>query len=1319
VRCVACDSLQDPSADECGKCGCSFRELCACGAPHGLYDEGRCAVCGAAFVPPTSASLPRTFTRRAKAAALLAVAAFVVVVVAAPRPKPAWRLKAEARDHFGSGRYEAAAQLCRDATRQNPGDAEAWLMLAVCMRRLGFDVETQIGYARNALTIDTTRTDALCFLAEAEASRGRLEAALEYAEQATLVPLPPVRAFELIGEIEMRRPQPDHARAIAALERARADGDVDPRLTLQLAEARLAVYGSIPTDAIPPDVRSVLRDAETALGAMKRTTGDDAPSMMLRARLALALSRGDDALSAVDEVLRLIGADASVDARSQALVVRGRANRLRGDASAAARDFAEALRLTPDAPTAFGVSDAYERADDARTGEALLREALANSDPSGSIRAVLAGRLLSARRLDEAATMAVAARAAAPNDAFFAMIAGDVLAAQGQRDEAAAAYSDALRIAPGLRSARLRTAMLAIDAPGGSDARAAAIRAAVESVEAVRRDFAKDADVFDTLGILHTALGDVRAARDAFERAVALRPTDPALWVRFARTCRRLGDSESVERAEAAYGRARRLRPSDRTLVGEEVRTRVDAGDDEGAVEVCSQYLRDHPRDVSVLRLRAEAARRLARWDAAVADLELARKVASGEGGADEDAALVALVDTQFRAGRDEAARALVVEASATAAEPLRLSLDRLTRIHSGDAEGVIAEIASNGPSPALAEMQLATGRIDEALATARTLLAATPGEPRATRVLVLALLTLPSRDERALASARAAVEALPVAAPQGLREFLSGRLLLAQGDAAGAVAPLRTATAFLGDDPLVVLSLGEALFRSGDRGESLACLRRAAFMPGARSVARSILSDRLLDASRSSRRFDEALRLALESLKAAPDNVAAAVETVKLLYRRGEFRASAAAAERALASPGLPPEAAGVLRRQAIVARLSAGDVDGLATLVERLDAADRDGTFGLAVAGFAHLRAKRWDDAETALAAAQRLDPESRLAAIGRIGVAAGRSDGAAARAVLAEWRAAHPDDRDVELAAVSTLDAAGLRDVALDVARGSARDHPGEWRPSARLIALLGARGLGDEAAAEARRFADAAAPENRADAALLVGEVEMNHRGDAAAALRVARATANSPTITEETLARARLLESEALADLGRDADAEPIAAAVADTPAAARDPSMERRARFIMGVAALRSGRPGEAARIFSRCAAIDPGDRRALNNLALALGRSVDGRAKARTIAERLTSLDPLDANAWDTRGEIAAADGDVADAESSWRKALDLFAATPPRDADQRHAVAIRLAELLVRAGRIDDARSLARGVASGAKSAALVDRARRIVGR
>src|SRR5262249_20605258 len=147
------------------------------------------------------------------------------------------------------------------------------------------------------------------------------------------------------------------------------------------------------------------------------------------------------------------------------------------------------------------------------------------------------------------------------------------------------------------------------------------------------------------------------------------------------------------------------------------------------------------------------------------------------------------------------------------ARDAFRTTLDTIARLGGGDVGGAIAGLSSSGASDALADLQLAAGQTDDALATARTLLARTPGDPRATRVLVLALLAQPQRPDATLDEACSAAAALDArTARPGLREFLDGRLLLARGDARGAVPLLRTAAGSLGDDPLAVLSFGEAL---------------------------------------------------------------------------------------------------------------------------------------------------------------------------------------------------------------------------------------------------------------------------------------------------------------------------------------------------------------------------------------------------------------------------------------------------------------------------------------------------------------------------
>jgi hypothetical protein len=81
----------------------------------------------------------------------------------------------------------------------------------------------------------------------------------------------------------------------------------------------------------------------------------------------------------------------------------------------------------------------------------------------------------------------------------------------------------------------------------------------------------------------------------------------------------------------------------------------------------------------------------------------------------------------------------------------------------------------------------------------------------------------------------------------------------------------------------------------------------------------------------------------------------------------------------------------------------------------------------------------------------------------------------------------------------------------------------------------------------------------------------------------------------------------------------------------------------------------------------------------------------------------------------WDTRAVCAAASGDAADAEASWRRALDLYAADTAAPASARSAAALRFANFLTAQKRADDARGVARAAlawASGTPSAAELGR-------
>src|SRR6185436_14552059 len=137
VRCYSCGKPHDAHAESCLHCHAALRAMCACGASYGVYEEGPCASCGAVWTPRTPRRLSRTTTRFVKLAILALPVAFIAYVVLAPRPKPAWKLKAEARDLLQRERFDEAMAVSRDATVQNPGDKEGWYLLAYCSMKAG------------------------------------------------------------------------------------------------------------------------------------------------------------------------------------------------------------------------------------------------------------------------------------------------------------------------------------------------------------------------------------------------------------------------------------------------------------------------------------------------------------------------------------------------------------------------------------------------------------------------------------------------------------------------------------------------------------------------------------------------------------------------------------------------------------------------------------------------------------------------------------------------------------------------------------------------------------------------------------------------------------------------------------------------------------------------------------------------------------------------------------------------------------------------------------------------------------------------------
>jgi tetratricopeptide (TPR) repeat protein len=619
--------------------------------------------------------------------------------------------------------------------------------------------------------------------------------------------------------------------------------------------------------------------------------------------------------------------------------------------------------------------------------------------------------------------------------------------------------------------------------------------------------------------------------------------------------------------------------------------------------------------------------------------------------------------------------------------------------------------------------MQFRAGRADDAIVTARAVLAADPRNHAAARILVLALVDRTPPVPERIAAARAALESLPADAPAGTRDLLLGRILLAEGDAHAAVEHLAAAAVAMPSDPDARLCHGEALFRAGERDAGLAELRAAAALPGASPTCAKILASRLASAAQAASQPRTAEALAREALGVEPTNAIAGDVLAYVLERRGEFRAAAEIAERILAGPGLDAAASLRLRRRAAAARLGAGDTT---QAFEHIDALEKSGEAPVVAAEFrgaAFLHAGRVDEAAREFANAMDDVAATRVSAIGLAETALRKGDRKGAAAAVERWRARHSDDRDVGLAVSRMLVAQGGLDEAAAVLANVVAAHPADQAAAATRIEVLARLGRPAEAVAEARRYETAAPADDRPHARLLVAATLVNHGGAPADGLEIARAVASSAGVPDDVLHEAWAVESEALLGLGRTAAAETSLARITrswrdDSPVPSQDGAIERRVRFVRGVLAAGAGRLPDAAAEFRRCIALDPIDLASQNNLAWVLCKSPDTAKQAVALTLRITALAPSNADYWDTRGQAARAAGDVADAETSWVRALDLMRVAASMDRAAFGATGMRLAKLCRDSGREDAAKKFAREVGERAKGTPHADAARAFLG-
>ncbi len=1292
--------------------------LCECGTPVHV-GAGTCSACGAAVELGTR--LRRPWLLRAAAASLLlgvlgaaGWAAWNAHRRDASRAE-VWRLRDQAFEAVKAGRYEEALTLLTAVCERRPRDEQMWYLRAVSERAAGRPPAVWTQSARHVLDIDGGFSEAAALLADACRAEGDLGAALSYARRAAEGSRPTAHDFRVLADLELRAPRPSAARALAALRRAQEIADEDPRVPVLIGLLHVRAARGAPIEALPDAVRRDVVRAEHRLATLPEDVAATAEMRLAAAEFAAA--RGDIAAARrCAEEARLAARDDTL-LRARALAVAGRAAVLAGDVAAGIGLFGDALTERPVGDLAAEAADCLVAAGRPDLAEPVVRSALArNDDPA--LRGVLSAVLAALGRHADAQREVDAALAAAPDDADLLLRRGDLRAAEGDLGGAREAYAAAAARVPGAAAPRLRTARLALFAPGGDDALRDAATRALAELDAVagadRAALEAEPDYLETRGRLELAAGDVVAAHASVARAVEARPYAPEPHLALADVVARGRSPTRFADAARLAVEAAGLAPFDDGVVERAARLCLAAGAARDAATLCDTLLERRPSSAGILTLLAEAQRRAGHWREAAGALERLATLRR-----DDPEVRLALVDSLLRAG--ERAQALRVAAGAAAAGRPDPRLDVVVALHGGSDEDAFARLAAAGPSSALGAAYLAAGRRDDAVRCLRAALAAAPEDAQARSLLVYALLdggadaggAAQAPDAGALAEAGQLADACPEGAAPGLSELLRGRVALARGEldrGRGLLEAARTARPF---DAYAHFFLGQLRWRAGELPRALDSLRRAAALPGAPPGISQILARCLVSAAGEPDAVAEPLLW--EALVHDPADAAATVRLVNLLVARGAWAEAAQLASRLPEiRADLPDALATQLRRTALACGLRAVGLAAEADAVDELPVGAAGSAGGVVDALLAAARG-RPEDAVREFEKLLASDAATPLLAAALIEclVRAGRAPEACERLHALEAAGRLPPGAAVALA--RSLARAGRGDLAdAELARVLAA------RPAdVDALRVVVARALRDGVAARALAALDTALPhaagEDAARLRLLRADV-LRATGRVQEALQAARAeTSGADAVALE----ARVAEAEAAAELGDlPAARRAVAAASSGLAAAPGSPSaLHGRLRFVEGSLALREGRFREAEDAFEKALALVPDDHAAANNLAYLMSARPGLARRALELARGATAAAPGNASYWDTRGACAAQAGERAEAEHAWRTALDIWSRDSAAPGPAVAAAEVGLAEVLAAGGRWAEAEELARAALRHEADADVARRARELL--
>ncbi|MBW4330000.1 tetratricopeptide repeat protein [Stakelama sp. CBK3Z-3] len=447
-------------------------------------------------------------------------AAFEDAVVRYPASSDAWQALAQFR--FDIGDMVGAINAAGEALSRNPDNIDALILRGQLVRQQ-YGLTAALPWFESALAHDQWRFDALIEYAATLGDVGRTRDMLAAVRKAMLVRPGAPQGYYLQSVLAARAGDYDVARSVLA----RA-GDALSRMP-----GAMLLSGSL-------DLQQ--GDYAQAVTSLNDLVTVQPMNLTARKLLALAFLRSGDTASARRVLTPMV---ARADADSYTLALAARAYERDGDRATAARFLDRAALPAVAGSTSFTADDDLK----------LLDIDAANApDAPGAVVPLIRG-MLQAGQSAQALARAQKMAADNPGAPEARLMIGDVLAATGKWDDAAAAYRDAASVR--FDEATMLRMVDALDRDGHRDraqqvlalflqqnpANVAALRlaghwqiaagdfaAAVVTLEGLRfRLGDRDAALLAELAVAHSGLGEDDMAMQYGAAAYALAPGNPAV----------------------------------------------------------------------------------------------------------------------------------------------------------------------------------------------------------------------------------------------------------------------------------------------------------------------------------------------------------------------------------------------------------------------------------------------------------------------------------------------------------------------------------------------------------------------------------------------------------------------------------------------------------------------------------------------------------------------------------------------------------------------------------------------------------------------